>query len=145
MNLSPHFTLSELIISSTAARRGIDNIPGNAALANLKRTAEHLEDVQAILGHPILITSGFRCLELNRQIGSKDTSAHVRGLAVDFTCREFGEPLAVAMELLKHQRVLQFDQLIHEFKSWVHIGWTEGTPRGQLLTIDQSGTRTGFA
>ena len=32
---------------------------------------------------PFVINSGARCLEHNRKIGSRDTSSHIRGLAVD--------------------------------------------------------------
>ena len=72
MNLTTHFTLSELLVSGEAARRGIDNTPTPEALAALKRTALGLETVRMRLGGaPILISSGYRCLALNRAIGSK--------------------------------------------------------------------------
>lgn len=144
MQLSPHFTLEELVRSDTAARLGIDNTPGPGALANLKDLAEKLERVRAILGAPMAISSGFRCLALNRAIGSRDTSAHVLGLAVDFTADKFGSPLAVAQRLADRKAEIGFDQLIHEYRKWVHLGFRVGQPRGELLTIDARGTVVGL-
>jgi len=144
MKLSPNFTLEELTRSDLAARLGIDNTPGPDALANLGLVAQRLEDVRNILGGRMLISSGFRCLALNRALKSKDTSAHVQGLAVDFTCPDFGTPLQVAQRLAQRKDALAFDQLIHEYGRWVHIGWSAGIPRRELLTIDAQGTRAGL-
>lgn len=146
MQLTLNFTLAEFTRSEIAARRGIDNTPPPDIVEELRATAMVMERVRAILGAPITITSGYRCLALNRAIGSKDTSAHVWGGAVDFTCPGFGDPLAVAQRLAGRQALLGFDQLIIEFKRWVHIGRAAGerTPRGELLTIDSRGTMAGL-
>lgn len=146
MQLTEHFTLAELIRSKKADEKGIDNTPSEAIVEELRATALMMERVREILGAPIVISSGYRCLELNRLLGSKDTSAHVAGRAVDFTCPDFGTPLEVAKRLATRQALLGFDQLIHEFRRWVHIGRAAGqnTPRGELLTIDQRGTRAGL-
>lgn len=143
MKLSEHFTLAELTASDTAARRGIDNTPPAEVLPALRETAALLEQVRALLGAPITITSGYRCLELNRAIGSGDTSAHVRGRAADFTCRGFGTPLEVCRAI--EASPIAFDQLIHEFGAWTHIAWAAGAGgRRQVLTIDAGGTRLGL-
>lgn len=144
MQLSPHFTLERLIASDTAARKGIANIPDDIRLANLRVLAERLEVVQDILGAHLEISSGYRCLALNRILGSKDTSAHVQGLAADLTAPAFGTPLDVAHKLAEHADEIGFDQLIHEFRKWVHIGFRAEGARGQLLTIDNRGTQTGL-
>jgi len=39
---------------------------------------------------------------------------------------------------------LGIDQLIHEYKTWVHLGLRVSGPRHQTLTIDKRGTRSGF-
>jgi len=79
---------------------------------------------------PIYISSGYRPLELNTRIGGSKTSAHVQGNAVDFrvsrmTPYEVCE-LVVAMEL-------PFDQIIHEFGRWSHLGVAD-ILRGEQLT-----------
>ena len=141
--LTPHITLEEMTASETAARRGINNIPTDPViLSNLKKTAELLEEVRTLLGsRPIIISSGYRCLELNTAIGSKPTSAHVQGQAADFTCPGYGTPYKVCQAIISSN--IQFDQLIYELASWVHIAWSASNRR-QILTIDNSGTRFGI-
>jgi hypothetical protein len=139
MNLTTHFTLSELLVSGEAARRGIDNTPTPEALAALKLTALGLETVRMRLGGaPILISSGYRCLALNRAIGSKDTSQHITGQAADFICPRFGTPREVVAAL--RDSGVAFDQLILEFDRWVHISFAD-KPRHMVLEIDDKGTR----
>lgn len=138
-SLSLHFTLREFMRSETAARKGINNMPPETILPAIERTADHLEDVRRLLGVPIHISSGYRCLALNRAIGSKDTSAHVRGLAVDFEAPEYGPPVDVCRAIYASD--IQYDQLIFEH-TWVHIAWVPaGTgARRQVLTLMPGGT-----
>ncbi len=42
-----------------------------------------LEKLREYLGKPVIITSAYRCIEWNRQIGGVKGSAHIRGYAVD--------------------------------------------------------------
>lgn len=128
--MSPHFTLEELTHSETATRKGIDNTPPPDVLDALKKTAMGMEVVRNLLGVPILITSGYRCLELNRAIGSKDNSHHVKGYAVDFIAPKYGTPEAIVKRLEKS--ALPFDQCIQEGK-WVHISFAPSMRR-QVLT-----------
>jgi zinc D-Ala-D-Ala carboxypeptidase len=145
--LTAHFTLDEFIISETAARHGIDNTPKGEYRHNVQRTAEVMEKVRTILGHkPILISSGYRGPEVNRLVGGSTSSAHMSGLAVDFICPGFGTPLQICHALRPHMAALEVDQLIHEFGAWVHLGLApEGAHRLMALTIDNAGTRNGFA
>jgi zinc D-Ala-D-Ala carboxypeptidase len=69
VNLTTHFTLEELTHSDVALQRGIDNTPSPEIVANLQTLAEGLEKLRSLLGTPILINSGYRCLDLNRLIG----------------------------------------------------------------------------
>jgi hypothetical protein len=144
--LSPHFTLDEFTASQTAAREGIPNQPNAKDLENLKRTAATMEKVRTILGNkPIIVSSGYRGPQLNAAIGGSTTSAHMVGLACDFTCPGAGTPIDICRVLEPRMKDLGIDQLIHEYDSWVHIGLRDGDPRYMALTIDNSGTRTGIA
>lgn len=147
MNLSPHFTLEEFVVSDTAARKGISNDPPVDLLSTLKRTATGLETVRMRLGGmPIIVNSGYRSLALNRAIGSKDTSQHVAGEAVDFICPRFGSPANI-VAVLKDSDI-QYDQLILEFanagRGWVHISFS-ASPRRQAFALDERGVQPLFA
>ncbi len=142
--LSPNFSLAELTASQEAARRGIDNTPGPEELANLYRLAACLEDIRMLVGNvPLLPSSAFRCKRLNRVIGSDDTSAHVLGLASDFTAPRYGNPLQLA-RLVADKGPWSIDQIIFE-TTWVHVGLAPANvkPRRQVLTaVFRPGKRT---
>jgi hypothetical protein len=148
ITLSPHFALSEFVISQSAARMGIDNTPSAVVITELRMTAELLERVRTILGdHPVLISSGYRSPQLNLAVGGVVDSAHVWGGAADFTVPGFGEPLDVIRAIAPHLDALGVDQLIWEYRTWVHIGRAPTTrkARREVLTIDGTGTRFGLA
>jgi len=136
VNLSTHFSLEELTHSEWAARAGILNEPGPVELDNLKRMAATMEIVRYALGCPVIVTSGYRCPEVNRHVGGASSSMHVQGLAADFIAPGYGSPFQIAQKLLSVE-VVRFDQLIHEYGKWVHLGLavTGKEPRLQALSI----------
>ena len=84
MNISRHFTLREACRSMTADRCGIDNTAPPEVAKNLILVAENiLEPIRHYFDIPFSPSSWYRCLELNKAIGSKPTSQHVKGQAVD--------------------------------------------------------------
>jgi hypothetical protein len=141
MQLSKHFKLSEFTKSQIAARNGLKNLPGSGEVKNLENVCyEILEPVRAKFDRPILISSGFRSLEVNRILGSSDSSQHCKGQAVDFEIA--GVPnIKVAYWL---QANCDFDQLILEYyrpdedqSGWVHVSYNEkGANRKKVLTFD---------
>jgi zinc D-Ala-D-Ala carboxypeptidase len=148
MNLSPNFTLREFTDSATAVARGWENVPPPEVMENLRTTAAGLEAVRSLLttivGHPvpIIITSGYRSLRLNRAIGSRDTSQHVLGEAADFRAPQFGTSAQIVSTIAKSP--IRFDQLISESTRsgarWVHISFGSRA-RGEVLEINENGTR----
>lgn len=150
--LSPHFTLAELTRSDTANAMGVDNSAPPSVEANLVKLADALEKVRAICGdNPIFVSSGYRSPPVNSAVGGASNSAHLFGLAADFTIPGFGPVLAVCRALEPHLVEVGIDQLIDESGGgarWVHLGLAippNTTPRHQALTINASGTTTGFA
>jgi hypothetical protein len=146
--ITEHFTLEEFTGSDKARILGIVNTPAPAVVANLRRLARFNELVRLELGGAaMVISSGYRCPALNRAVGGAGNSAHLDGLANDFTAPAFGTPMAICQKIEKSY--LQFDQLIYERSGsaiWVHLGIAaEGIkPRRQVLTIDSKGTRVGL-
>lgn len=143
MRLSDHFSLAELTVSATAARRGISNVPPPLVIDTLILTADRMEKVRALLGDkPIIVLSGYRSPAVNAAVGGSKSSAHMTGHAVDFICPRFGTPAQVAAHLAKH--LVGFDQLIEEFGEWVHVGFGPGR-RGQKLTARKVNGRTVYS
>jgi hypothetical protein len=146
--LSNNFKLKEFIKSSTATRLGIDNTPSPEVLAKLDLLANLI--AQPIRDHykkATTITSGFRCLELNRQLGSSDRSQHVLGEALDIEVSGV-DNYDLAMWVKEN---LDFDQLILEFydgspeSGWVHVSLSGSHKnRGECLTINTGSIKRGI-
>jgi len=121
MKLTDHFTLEELVFSSTALRLGIDNTPSPEIVNHLLIAATGMEHVRELLGNiPIHVDSGYRCLELNSAVNGAPHSAHMQGYAVDFICPKFGDPKLIVQAIASSD--IQFDRCIYE-GHWVHISF----------------------
>lgn len=146
MKFPPHFTEEELIFSQTAVRKGIDNTPNEQERSNLLRLAWFLETLREKLGtyygrSVIIVSSGYRCYELNEELGGSKTSAHMDGLAGDINAPGL-KPIALARFIANNMADEGFDQVIHEFGRWVHIGLCEGLPRYEKLTAVRENGKT---
>ena len=136
MNLTRNFTLSEMIKSDTAIRKGINNNHNAEQIEKLKALCENiLQPVRDHFGR-VKITSGFRSVELCEAIGSSARSQHARAEAADFEV--VGVDNAELFDWIKDN--LSPDQLILEFytpgepnSGWIHASWVEGTPRASFL------------
>ena len=137
MQLSGHFSLSELTKSQTAERKGISNKPTLEHIENLTELCTHiLEPTRRNFSKPIVITSGYRSEELCEAIGSKTTSQHAKGEAADFEM--FGLDNKSLAKYIKNNLV--FDQLILEFytpndpsSGWVHCSYNKDENRKEAL------------
>jgi len=142
VRLSTYFTQDELTASDYAARYGMNNEPDQRALENLRYTALQLDRVRALLGVPVLVSSGYRSPRVNEAVGGSKRSQHMLGQAVDLIAPSFGSPRAVARLIMESH--IPFDQLILEYGRWVHISFTQHNPRGDVLTITTQGTTKGI-
>ena len=143
MIVTPHFTLEEFCASQTAARLGINNDLPAGLYPTAKRTLQGMEDIRTLLNsNAIKVSSGYRCPDLNKAVGSKPTSQHQLAEAVDFTCPTFGNVTQIVNAIVKSS--INYDQVIREFdrtgNGWCHISFNDN-PRKMALIIDADGTR----
>lgn len=139
-----HFTFQEFERSETAARLKIDNRMPEIAEAHVVELVDKLLDpLREAWGGPLIVTSGYRCPELNRAVGGSATSAHTAGWAADLVPgdgRGVQELVNFAVEWLTATG-LPYDQLIDERSGgsrWLHVGIhnLEGGQRRQTLVYD---------
>ena len=134
MKLSENFSLSEIIHSNTAIRKGIDNAP----------TAKHLQNIQLLIKQvvqpmrssigAIRISSGYRNPKLNRAIGGSTRSQHCKGEALDLQFWKGGNMNNKVMYDWILNNDIEFDQMINEFDfSWIHISLKKNSNRKQVL------------
>ena len=129
MRLSEHFLLRELCKTKT----GIENVPNEEQVNNLKRVCGWLEQLRRrwnnLYGEgddPIIINSGFRSPEVNKAVGGATLSNHLTGCAVDIRCIGIEQALRYAAILLDISDLNNedFDELLIEQKGrviWIHF------------------------
>jgi len=140
MKLSEHFSLEEFTRSQTATRMCIENTPSDKLIENGVALCENvLEPLRLAIGKPITITSGYRCRNLNRLIGGSATSSHMKFEAADIVVYGL-ETGGIAAKI--NQLGLEYDQLINEFGSWVHVSYSMGDNRRESLIAKKVAGRT---
>ena len=146
MKLTANFSLEELTKSETGLRLGLDNDPDDTQLANLVALCECvLQPVRDHFGKGVKVNSGLRTLAVNRAIGSKDTSDHVKGMAADIEIPSV--PNAELAQWIADN--LEFRQVILEFytpgipdSGWVHVSYNPGDNKKQTLTATKQRGKT---
>lgn len=135
MQLSEHFTLSEMTRSDTAERNHIDNTPSQEVIDNLRALCRNvLEPARVAYGQPIYITSGYRCPALNAKVGGQPTSQHLRGEAADLQVKGVRNLRRLYNAIRDHG---VFDQLLYETNKagakWVHVSYASYGNRRQAI------------
>ena len=147
--LSPHFKLKEFVESPTANKYGIDNTPSLEIVNNLRHLCEGtLEPLREAMSLPIIITSGYRCKELNELITHhSNTSQHMAGQAVDFyvgdglisdfkfqvSSESRRELLIKAFRLILTLESITFDQVII-YPSFIHVSFVSNGRNRRKIT-----------
>lgn len=131
-----YFTIDELTKSDTAQKKGIKNIPSKQEEFNLTQLVEKILDpLREAYGKPIIVTSGFRCKELNKAVGGATSSQHLTGEAADIRTESDTKEENKKLFDLIQQLKLPFDQLIDEYNlNWVHVSYSNRNRR-QVLKI----------
>ena len=139
MRLSQHFTLGELCKTKT----GIENVPNEAQVENLKRVCQWLEELREknsltpdpspkgegsrYKETPIIINSGYRSSQVNKAVGGAPNSNHLTGCAVDIHVSGMEQLIRYAAILLdiSDERQEDFDELLLERSPkgtyWLHF------------------------
>jgi zinc D-Ala-D-Ala carboxypeptidase len=145
--LSPHFMLDEFTRSATAQSAHIVNQPPEDVVAFARLfCAEILEPIRERFGS-IVITSGYRCPELNARVHGVPDSDHqwtVERIAADFSTQQ--ADLGQVFDWIRLESNLFFDQVIREHSSGtggdcIHISYRLHPRRMAMIgaTHNQSG------
>lgn len=137
-NISDHFTWEE----ATATSQKLPNQPEGDDAARLVHTFQRMEGVRGILGKPIRIHSAYRSPAVNKAVGGSANSQHCRGEAVDFSC----PGLTVREVFQKLRNAVEYDQLIEEADTWIHISFVHDgrVPRRQALRMFREKGKTRY-
>lgn len=130
-----YFKLEEFTTSRTAIKYNINNKPDGTVLLNIQELVEKvLDPAREEYNAPIIVTSGYRCPELNKKVGGVANSQHVTGEAADITTGSVANNKKL-FKILEERGM--YDQLIDEYNySWIHVSWKRtGNNRKQILHI----------
>ena len=134
---SSYFTISELTASATAQREGIDNRPPASAYHLLHVLVEQLLDpIREAWGAPIIVSSGYRCKELNALVGGAKNSHHMLGCAADLIAGSKADHrrLFNLIRQMQQEGKIRFTQLIWEGDGrWIHISYVPSDLRCQVI------------
>lgn len=123
---SKYFSPSELIISATAVKYGIANIPTWQQLHTLHIFCVCcLDEVRSLAGRAVIVTSGYRCPQLNRAVGGVDNSHHqcfggyvaadITLGNIDYNCKLFEDIIASDIPFV--------ELILEDGGRWIHIAW----------------------
>ncbi len=149
-DLSQNFSISEMAKSQIALRHGIDNWPDEESIVNMDYLANAvLQPIRDNFGTAVHISSGFRCLELNRILKSKDYSQHRRGKAADIEIWGLSNltlGIWIRDNLIYDQLILEYYDGVDPQSGWVHISFIKDIDenRMEVLTINNNGIFEGF-
>lgn len=137
-----YFTLSELTASATALNHGIDNTPTMAALHMLVLLVERLLlPIRLAWQAPIIVTSGYRCPQLNSLVGGVTHSHHMLGCAADITAgsHRSNRLLFNLICQMHHAQLIRYTQLIAEDDyRWLHLSYVPSDLKGQAIVCAPS-------
>lgn len=129
-----YFTIKELCNSDKAKEYKINNTPNSVIIRHLNLLVHFILDpLREKYGKPIIVSSGYRCEELNKLLNGSKTSQHKKGLAADITAGSISENKKLFNLIIKLN--LPFDQLIDEKNyQWIHVSYSS-KPRKQILHL----------
>lgn len=137
MQLTEHFSLDEMTRSRDALRKGIDNTPSAHAIAQLIRWCTQIgEPVRTLLGVPLHMDSGYRCLTLNSLEGGDPHSAHMEGRAGDVI--PIGMDLQAAFDRIRASDI-PVDKIIVECGAWLHMAIAKEGEQPRRLAMTGAG------
>ena len=137
------FSITELTQSATAKRYGIDNSPSDEIKKNLTLFIEKvLDPIREDWGGPIIVSSGYRCPELNAKVGGANTSGHQYGYCADLQVKggmkKIRELANFIFEWMKDHK-MKFNELLFEHSggvTWLHFCWIGKDGKQRMKCFD---------
>lgn len=152
--MARYFTYKEFTRSATADRLGIDNTPTDEHIQdNIIETMRLMDKIRGkwsdyclqhyLIKPQIIVTSGYRCNELNNAVGGSKTSQHRYGSACDFKANN-GQNKAlfeVIVEMIESGEItvgqLIWEQGNDDNPAWIHISLPMEHKKNDILRYEK--------
>ena len=125
--VSEHLSVADVVRSTTATVKKINNKPSDIDFINLKNLAEHVyEPIWRYMDGFVVISSGYRSKALNEAVNGCATSFHCKGMGMDLMSTHPTKTNKDLFNFIKDN--LDFTELGWEryYKGqpvWVHVGY----------------------
>lgn len=120
IKLTPHFKLQELA-GTTTQYKELNLTEAKKIMGRMYQLAGFAERIREIVGRPLIINSGYRCVKLNNHLKGSLTSQHLVAEAIDI--KVSGKTSSELFQIIAASD-LKYDQLILEKvgnAQWVHV------------------------
>lgn len=127
--ISKDFSYHEFEKTEKAQYKDKNIITDFSVRNNIKSLVENiLQPLRDDIGKPLIISSGYRCPEVNFLVGGKPTSQHIKGEAADVI---YDNPYELAKRIVELK--LPYDQ-IGLYNTFIHISHKrDGNNRGTIF------------
>ena len=128
IQLSQHFTVAELC----KLKKYPKNIPTIQQITSMTYGCRHLlEPAREAIGCPIIINSGFRNAQVNRQVGGVSGSQHLLGQAADIRPKD----PAQFQRLVNYLKTCEYTDQLLTGNGWLHISWNPFAPPRHFVWV----------
>jgi len=125
VRLSPHFRLSEFL----NLKKYPENTPTMQVVANLSYGCHQLLEPARFMVGPIIVSSGFRCEDVNKKVDGVRNSQHLIGQAADIRPMNPGQ----FQSLVGFLKDWEYTDQLLTGNGWLHISWNPfGKPRHMI-------------
>ena len=126
--LSNHFQLSEFL----NLKKYPKNIPTIQQITSMTYGCRHLlEPAREAISCPIIINSGFRNAQVNRQVGGVSGSQHLLGQAADIRPKD----PAQFQRLVNYLKTCEYTDQLLTGNGWLHISWNPFAPPRHFVRL----------
>lgn len=127
--ISKDFSYREFEITNKEQDKDKNIITDYNVRNNIKALVDNvLQPLRDDIGKPLIISSGYRCPEVNFLVGGKPTSQHLKGEAADVI---YDNPYELAKRIVELK--LPYDQ-IGLYNTFIHISHKrDGNNRGMIF------------
>ena len=125
--LSPHFKLREFLLTDKYPQ----NIPTMQDVVNLTYGCLWLLEPARLIVGSIIINSGFRNENVNRQVGGVRNSQHLLGQAADIRPKD----PAQFQTLVDFFKKWEYTDQLLTGSGWLHISWNPFSPPRHYVRI----------
>lgn len=132
-NISTYFEWKEALYLPRWNRQGEEKDGLTEGIRdNLKILFNKMDKIRELIGKPVVVHCAWRPKEYNKQIGGATNSAHIQGMACDFSVKDM-DCDDIRKTILPHLEEWNIRMEDLPGSNWVHIDYRQVGPGGRYF------------